>query len=127
INFQYYEKDSLFEIKNSYPDFLIKYNDHEIFIEIKSSDDFDVLKSEGIIEAFEQYIAELNDYQNRYQPLIKHLTLLVVYLDRTQNNRMYLQGDSNHLGMQKLLLKQKGYHTTMSDLFTAIRKDSKEV
>ncbi|MCV3754372.1 hypothetical protein OF365_03210, partial [Ureaplasma zalophigenitalium] len=42
INFQYYEKDSLFEIKNSYPDFLIKYNDHEIFIEIKSSDDFDV-------------------------------------------------------------------------------------
>ncbi|MCV3728754.1 DEAD/DEAH box helicase family protein, partial [Ureaplasma miroungigenitalium] len=124
INFQYYAKNTLFEIQNSYPDFLIKYDDHEIFMEIKSKDDFDSQKTEGIIEAFEKYIDEMN-YDDNIKPLnIKYLTLLVIYLERNDNNHMYLQGASNHLGMSELLFKQKGYHTTINDLFAAIKKNN---
>ncbi|MCV3734534.1 hypothetical protein OF375_03005, partial [Ureaplasma miroungigenitalium] len=124
INFQYYAKNTLFEIKNSYPDFLIKYDDHEIFMEIKSKDDFDTQKTEGIIEAFEKYINQMNYDDNIKPSNIKYLTLLVIYLDRKENNYMYLEGDSNHLGIRELLLKQKGYHTTINDLFAAIKKNN---
>ncbi|MCU9932697.1 hypothetical protein NWQ33_01900 [Mycoplasmopsis cynos] len=64
VNFQYINSD--YEIANSFPDFLIKNNEHFIYIEVKKyKNDNNYEKTESIYEGYKKYI--LNNKNNTFK------------------------------------------------------------
>ncbi|MCT4469724.1 hypothetical protein, partial [Mycoplasma sp. HS2188] len=84
VNYEYYSKD--YDIKNSFPDIVIKYGNHQLIIEVKdATNDYDKDKTKKIVEAYRAYI---NDHSDNSFDLVP-LTLLVckVKKEDSQNNK----------------------------------------
>ncbi|MCR8966897.1 hypothetical protein, partial [Mycoplasma zalophidermidis] len=84
VNYEYYSKD--YDIKNSFPDIVIKYGKHQIIIEVKdATKDYDKEKTKKIIEAYRAYIDDQLD--NSF--ILSPLTLLVCKVNKedSQNKK----------------------------------------
>lgn len=66
INFEYLNYEN--EYKKSYPDWLIKYKDIDLYIEFKSENDYDSKKTENLKEAYKYY--SINQNKNYFGLLI---------------------------------------------------------
>ncbi|WXA51846.1 DEAD/DEAH box helicase family protein [Mycoplasmopsis cynos] len=77
ISFQYL--DDNYELHISFPDFIIKYNNHYIYIEIKTyKSDIDENKTKTLYEQYKKYIESFNS--NDYQ-----LTMLICLVDNSSD------------------------------------------
>ncbi|WAM00615.1 DEAD/DEAH box helicase family protein [Mycoplasmopsis felis] len=95
ISFQYL--DDNYEPHNSFPDFIIKYNNHYIYIEIKTyKSDIDENKTKTLYEQYKKYIKSFdsNDYQ---------LTMLICLVDNSID-KLYFAGSSSIPELNEKLL-----------------------
>ncbi|MGZ9432118.1 DEAD/DEAH box helicase family protein [Mycoplasma sp. 613B] len=84
INFQYYNHD--FEIANSFPDFLIKYENHYIYVEVKSyNSDIDDKKTKALLNAYKEYINQNQD---------KKIKLSLIVAKVANEGYIYFEGSS---------------------------------
>ncbi|WP_240463386.1 hypothetical protein [Mycoplasma procyoni] len=85
INFEYVRNS--FEIANSYPDFLIKYKDHYLYIEVKKyKNDIDAAKTLDLFKGYSQYIKNNQNSKTK-------LSLLIALVGQA-NNEIYFAGAS---------------------------------
>ncbi|WP_322908189.1 DEAD/DEAH box helicase family protein [Mycoplasmopsis felis] len=86
ISFQYL--DDNYEPHNSYPDFIIKHNNHYIYLEVKTyKNDIDENKTKTLYEQYKKYIESLNDKDYK-------LTMLICLVDNSTTN-LYFAGSSS--------------------------------
>ncbi|WAM01934.1 hypothetical protein ONA02_04805 [Mycoplasmopsis felis] len=85
ISFQYL--DDNYEPHNSYPDFIIKHNNHYIYLEVKTyKNDIDENKTKTLYEQYKKYIESLNDKDYK-------LTMLICLVDNS--TKIYFAGSSS--------------------------------
>ncbi|UWW00322.1 hypothetical protein NW064_03420 [Mycoplasmopsis felis] len=95
ISFQYL--DDNYELHISFPDFIIKYNNHYIYIEIKTyKSDIDENKTKTLYEQYKKYIESFNS--NDYQ-----LTMLICLVDNS-SDKLYFAGSSSIPELNEKLL-----------------------
>ncbi|WP_416321877.1 DEAD/DEAH box helicase family protein [Mycoplasmopsis felis] len=86
ISFQYL--DDNYEPHNSYPDFIIKHNNHYIYLEVKTyKNDIDENKTKTLYEQYKKYIESLNDKDYK-------LTMLICLVDNS-SDKLYFAGSSS--------------------------------
>ncbi|VEU75537.1 Type III restriction enzyme, res subunit [Mycoplasmopsis maculosa] len=88
VNFEYFFKSiNGYEIANSYPDFLIKHNNHFIYLEVKTyNNDIDENKTLLLWKEYKKYIQ-----QNKNSKI--NLTLAIALVD-VKNELIYIAGSS---------------------------------
>ncbi|MCU9934388.1 hypothetical protein [Mycoplasmopsis felis] len=95
ISFQYL--DDNYETHNSYPDFIIKYSNHYIYIEVKTyKNDIDENKTKTLYEQYKKYTESLND--KKYK-----LTMLICIVDNS-TKKLYFAGSSSIPELNEKLL-----------------------
>ncbi|MXR06004.1 DEAD/DEAH box helicase family protein [Mesomycoplasma flocculare] len=98
VSFQYLNSD--YEIANSYPDFIIKNNDHYIYLEIKTyKNDNDEPKTKKLYENYKKYIA------TNFARDIK-LTMIICFVNISHKGRekeLYFAGASTIASLNKIL------------------------
>ncbi|MBN0919353.1 DEAD/DEAH box helicase [[Mycoplasma] gypis] len=63
IGFDYI--DSNYQIRKSFPDFVFVIGNHYLFIEVKSKNDYDSMKTQKILESYEKYILANNQAKEK--------------------------------------------------------------
>ncbi|WP_051586175.1 DEAD/DEAH box helicase family protein [Mycoplasmopsis lipofaciens] len=112
LSFKYFNEEN--EIKKSYPDFVLLYNQHEIHIEVKSVKDYNSQKTEKIINGYKKYIDSDKLIQNK-------LTLSVCKYDKDKK-KMSFYGASTNNELNSILSEQNNT-LDIDELFKIIEKE----
>ncbi|MGZ9756746.1 DEAD/DEAH box helicase family protein [Mycoplasma sp. 4423] len=96
INIEYY--DSELKKGSSYPDFILKYKNHFVYIEVKSENDIDSQKTEDILKSYKKYIENYKTSTNI------NLTLLIAKIGKDKN--ISFSGDSTLESVRIILQNQ---------------------
>ena len=108
INYEYYENE--YEIKNSFPDIIIKYKTHQLIIEVKQDNDdhSNNDKINNLLNAYKKYIDE-----KRETLVSDDLTLSVALVSPSPNEKVRFKGYSTKQEINEYLNghKESSFHT----------------
>lgn len=108
INYEYYENE--YEIKNSFPDIIIKYKTHQLIIEVKQDNDdhSNNGKINNLLKAYEKYIAEKKE-----KLISDDLTLSIALISPSPNEKVRFKGYSTKQEINEYLNnhKESSFHT----------------
>lgn len=108
INYEYYENE--YEIKNSFPDIIIKYKTHQLIIEVKqdNEDHSNNNKINNLLKAYEKYIAEKKE-----KLISDDLTLSIALVSASPNEKVRFKGYSTKQEINEYLNnhKESSFHT----------------
>ena len=108
INYEYYENE--YEIKNSFPDIIIKYKTHQLIIEVKQDNDDQSNndKINNLLKAYEKYIAEKKE-----KLISDDLTLSIALVSASPNEKVRFKGYSTKQEINEYLNnhKESSFHT----------------
>lgn len=108
INYEYYENE--YEIKNSFPDIIIKYKTHQLIIEVKQDNDdhSNNDKINNLLKAYEKYIAEKKE-----KLISDDLTLSIALVSASPNEKVRFKGYSTKQEINEYLNnhKESSFHT----------------
>ena len=108
INYEYYENE--YEIKNSFPDIIIKYKTHQLIIEVKQDNDdhSNNGKINNLLKAYEKYIAEKKE-----KLISDDLTLSIALVSASPNEKVRFKGYSTKQEINEYLNnhKESSFHT----------------
>lgn len=108
INYEYYENE--YEIKNSFPDIIIKYKTHQLIIEVKQDNDdhSNNHKINNLLKAYEKYIGEKKE-----KLISDDLTLSIALVSTSPNEKVRFKGYSTKQEINEYLNnhKESSFHT----------------
>uniref|UniRef100_UPI000566593B hypothetical protein n=1 Tax=Mycoplasma leonicaptivi TaxID=36742 RepID=UPI000566593B len=97
INFEYINNS--FELSNSYPDFIIKKDNHFVFVEVKTYlNDLDENKTKTLFEEYQKYLANFNDKQY-------DLSLIICFVKPKNNDADFKYAGSSSINEVDIKLK----------------------
>lgn len=115
INYEYYENE--YEIKNSFPDIIIKYKTHQLIIEVKQDNDdhSNNNKIDNLLNAYKKYIDE-----KRETLVSDDLTLSVALVSPSPNEKVRFKGYSTKQEINEYLNghKESSFHTFFKKIQT---------
>lgn len=115
INYEYYENE--YEIKNSFPDIIIKYKTHQLIIEVKQDNDdhSNNDKINNLLNAYKKYIDE-----KRETLVSDDLTLSVALVSPSPNEKVRFKGYSTKQEINEYLNghKESSFHTFFKKIQT---------
>lgn len=115
INYEYYENE--YEIKNSFPDIIIKYKTHQLIIEVKQDNDdhSNNNKIDNLLNAYKKYIDE-----KRETLVLDDLTLSVALVSPSPNEKVRFKGYSTKQEINEYLNghKESSFHTFFKKIQT---------
>ena len=115
INYEYYENE--YEIKNSFPDIIIKYKTHQLIIEVKqdNNDHSNNNKIDNLLNAYKKYIDE-----KRETLVSDDLTLSVALVSPSPNEKVRFKGYSTKQEINEYLNghKESSFHTFFKKIQT---------
>lgn len=115
INYEYYENE--YEIKNSFPDIIIKYKTHQLIIEVKQDNDdhSNNNKIDNLLNAYKKYIDE-----KRETLVLDDLTLSVALVSPSPNEKVRFKGYSTKQEINEYLSghKESSFHTFFKKIQT---------
>ena len=115
INYEYYENE--YEIKNSFPDIIIKYKMHQLIIEVKQDNDdhSNNDKINNLLNAYKKYIDE-----KRETLVSDDLTLSVALVSPSPNEKVRFKGYSTKQEINEYLNghKESSFHTFFKKIQT---------
>lgn len=115
INYEYYENE--YEIKNSFPDIIIKYKMHQLIIEVKQDNDdhSNNNKIDNLLNAYKKYIDE-----KRETLVSDDLTLSVALVSPSPNEKVRFKGYSTKQEINEYLNghKESSFHTFFKKIQT---------
>ena len=115
INYEYYENE--YEIKNSFPDIIIKYKTHQLIIEVKQDNDdhSNNNKIDNLLNAYKKYIDE-----KRETLVLDDLTLSVALVSPSPNEKVRFKGYSTKQEISEYLNghKESSFHTFFKKIQT---------
>ena len=118
INYEYYENE--YEIKNSFPDIIIKYKTHQLIIEVKQDNDdhSNNDKINNLLNAYKKYIDE-----KRETLVSDDLTLSVALVSPSPNEKVRFKGYSTKQEINEYLNghKESSFHTFFKKIQTYIK------